>query len=145
MTLRDVVSNLYRPEVWDAKPDRFKSLAMSELVDSGPEFGAGLAAAGLIAPNLEKLNLKMGVDAIRDQRTCVSYAKQLEDRMRIDPGFVLTTEQAEELVGIAKQLGVHIGYHPGGHENTDWTGPHLHIGDKARAHIRVPEGYQIPK
>lgn len=95
--------------------------------------------------HLDNLGIKMSLSKIKNAKGFGAWVKQLEQRMANHPNMVLSTQQADELVELARQYGVEINVRDlvGGHVGTAWPGPHLHIGN-SQFHIRVPNGYIPP-
>ncbi len=93
---------------------------------------------------LEKLGVRMPLNRIVDDRTFVAWTEQLETLMRNDPTLVLTPEQADQLVVLARKHGVDVILDPPGHLDPDWSGAHLHFAPSGRrTHVRVPNNYVL--
>lgn len=58
-------------------------------------------------------------------------------------GKTLTKAQADKIVKKARKFGVKVRLDKP-HINTKWDVPHLNIGKKGQAHVRVTKGYKLP-
>jgi RHS repeat-associated protein len=70
-----------------------------------------------------------------------SFVKWMENIQK--SGKTLTKAQADKIVKQARKYGVKLRLDKP-HINTKWDVPHLNIGKKGQAHVRVPKGYKLP-
>ena len=59
-------------------------------------------------------------------------------------GVTLTKAQADKIVKQARKYGVKLRLDPPHIKDPKWNVPHLNIGKKGQAHVRVPKGYKLP-
>ena len=76
---------------------------------------------------------------VKNAGSFVNWMKNLQKE-----GISLMKGQLDEIVKEAKAYGVNVRLDPP-HPRTSWDVPHLNIGQKGQAHIRVPEGYKLPE
>jgi RHS repeat-associated protein len=75
---------------------------------------------------------------VKDAGSFVKWMKNIEKS-----GRTLTKAKADKIVKQARKYGVKVKLH-GPHKHKKWNVPHLNIGKKGQAHVRVPKGYKLP-
>jgi RHS repeat-associated protein len=75
---------------------------------------------------------------LKDSRSFVSWMKNIEKS-----GKTLSKAQADDIVKQSRKYGVKVRLDPA-HTRTNVNYPHLNIGKKGKAHVRVPKGYKLP-
>jgi hypothetical protein len=71
-----------------------------------------------------------------------SFVKWIENIQK--SGKTLTKAQADKIVKKARKYGVKVRLDPPHKKYKKWNVPHLNIGKKGQAHVKVPKGYKLP-
>lgn len=117
-----------------------EEVVVALLVDKGLRW----VARGVLAVRMAlaiRAAVKLQPAWVKDAATFCAWMQNLE-KGRV----VLTGQQVDGLVGIARARGVEVralANDLAGHPGTAWPTPHIHFG-KADIHLAVPKGYNKP-
>jgi RHS repeat-associated protein len=76
---------------------------------------------------------------VKDARSFVSWMKNIEKS-----GKTVSKALADKIVKKARKFGVKVRLDKPHIGDKKWNVPHLNIGKKGQAHVRVPKGYKLP-